>query len=702
MGLALAKDVVSEVTARIRPPERISVVEAAKKYVKVRTASGAIEDWNPDMTPYMIKPMNLLKSREYDAVIFIGPAQSGKTQGLITGFTFYIIKCDPSADFMILQTTKGTARDFDTQVIKRAFRDNPELKKELAPGSKSDNTYDKVFRSGSILFQRWPSINELSGKPLKYMLLTDYDRMTQDVDGEGTPFALSQTRTLKFLSRGMTVVDTSPGFATHDPTWRPRDGREHEAPPCIGALSLFNMGTMDRYYVKCPECNEYFLPTWDESSLDFSYSKDMFGATNTDMTRPVSFVCSKSGCLIDISNKKEMNRTAIWVPQGCRIEGGEVVGEIRKTRIASFWFPGVFAAFSDPEVLAQKFLSGMREYDITGEEQNLKTCLNVDFAAPFLSRNSVSEVNAADYEKRAEDLPQRQIPPGVRFIFAAIDVQARGFVVQINGYGVGYERWVIDRFEILISDRTERAQPLPCDPAAYLEDWDLIKDKVMSLTYPLSDGSGRVMSLLRTGCDSNGKAGVTGRSYDFWRSLRKPKLHNQFRLFKGERPKAESIQATVKKTFPENTDKTKKKADGRGEVPLWLLNTTKLKDSVSNDLARKRVGRGYIHFPNWLNPSFYEELCVEVRDDNGWENPLNRPNESFDLVCYTDALLKIEMIEAKLVLIDWDKPPNWAAGWDDNNHVHQSVAAMKAAAIKLQATQQSSLFDTHTTHSIES
>jgi len=693
MGLALAKTIRDEVAARIRPPERLSVTEASEKYVKVRTASGAIEPWNPDLTPYMIKPMNLLNSREYDAVIFVGPAQSGKTQGLITCFMAYIVKCDPASDFMILQTTKGTARDFDTQVVKRAFRDSPELKEEQAAGSKSDNTYDKVFRSGSVLFQRWPSINELSGKPLKYMLLTDYDRMTQNVDGEGSPFMLAQKRTTKFLSRGMTVVDTSPGFVVDDPTWRPRPGREHEAPPCAGALSLFNMGDMQRYYVKCPECGEYYLPAFDQRGLDFSYAKDMFGVTVADMTRKVSFVCTANGCLIDPSHKREMNKTHIWVPQGCKIENGILVGEPRKTRIASFWFPGIFAAYSNPEALAQKYLDGCRLYDLTNDEEGLKTTINVDFGAPFISPKTVSNVSADDYQKRAEDLPKRQIPQGVRFIIAAIDVQGWGFEVQVNGYGERYERWIIDRFSIRVSSRIEDGEKMPCDPAAYLEDWDLITEKVLKKTYPLSDGSGRVMSLLTTVCDSGGKKGVTGHAYDYWRKLRKLGIQKEFKLVKGDRPKPESHVPTVKQSFPENTDKTKKKANGRGEVPLWILNTTRLKDSVSNDLARHKPGPGYIHFPDFLKPSFYEELVAEVRTEAGWDNPLNKRNESFDLISYSDAGLKAVMIEKRLTLIDWDKPPSWAANWDENNLV-STVEKLSKAATK--EPEQTGLFDTNT------
>lgn len=49
--------------------------------------------------------MNCLASREYDAVIFVGPARTGKTIGLIDGWVIYNVICDP-ADMLIIQMTE--------------------------------------------------------------------------------------------------------------------------------------------------------------------------------------------------------------------------------------------------------------------------------------------------------------------------------------------------------------------------------------------------------------------------------------------------------------------------------------------------------------------------------------------------------------------------------------------------------------------
>lgn len=652
-----------DIAQMIRPPERVTVTEAAMRYVNVRTANGGIDKWDPKLTPYMIEPMDCLTSRQYSSVVFVGPAQSGKTQGLITNFMAYVIKCDP-ADFMIMQTTKGTARDFDTQVIKRAFRDSAELKKELAPGSKSDNTYDKVFKSGAILFQRWPSINELSGKPLKYVLITDYDRMTQNIDGEGSPYALGSQRTAKFLSRGMTLVETSPGFEITDPS--KKTNLSHEAPPCGGALSLFNMGDMRRWYVECPECKEYFMPPSAEAGLDFTHDRDKAGVTRTKITRPVKFVCTKNGCLIDVSHKRAMNDSGLWVPQGRTIENGKVVGETIKSSMASFWFPGILAAYSNPEALVEKFLKGHREYDVTGSEQNLKTTVNVNFGAPYMPRHLAELEASAELSDRAEDLERYFVPDQARVLFASVDVQggkASRFVVEVHAVGVGMEQWVVDRFEIdFIGEEGDRRR---IDPGNNKEDWDVLIDKVISASYRTHSGKKMVVHL--TAIDTGGEGDTTNNAYQFYRRLKRQKLSSKVILIKGQSGKNE-IPIIRSYGKGENGKQLK-------DVPIYLLATDFFKDIVASILRKTVQGGMYLHFSQWLTDEYYNELQAEIRQENGKWTPIRKRNESLDLNVYILACCwKLGINSEKF---NWDSAPSWAAPMATNSNVIEREEAQE-------------------------
>ena len=96
-----------------------------------------------------------------------------------------------------------------------------------------------------ILNLSWPTINELSGRPIPRLWLTDYDRMTQDVDGEGEPFDLARKRATTFQSHGMCAAESSPGFVLENPKWIAKS--RLEAPPTQGILKLFNRGVRRRW-----------------------------------------------------------------------------------------------------------------------------------------------------------------------------------------------------------------------------------------------------------------------------------------------------------------------------------------------------------------------------------------------------------------------------------------------------------------------
>ena len=674
---ATAENIRREISALARPPLRMAVSEAARKFVKVQSGSNVVS-WDSTLTPYMLEPMNLMSSRAFESVIFAGPARTGKTLSLIDCLTGYQIVCDP-ADIAIVQISQEKAKDFSKLRISRMLRNSPELGKHVSPSRHDDNVHEKYFRAGNVLKIIWPTVKQLSSSEFKTMLLTDYDRMPQDVEKEGSPFALAQKRTQTYLSRGMTMAESSPGFEVINPNWKPRS--VHEAPPTRGILSLYNLGDRRRWYMRCPCCNEYFLPLPGIEAFSFNINKDLFNATDTELIGEFGLICTSCGEIINEQHKHAMNATGIWVPEGCRIEAegkGKkktfgLVGTRRNTKIASFWQTGASAAYQNWGSIIQRYLNALREYDLTGSEESLKTTTNVDQGCAYLPRRMMSSIETSQLEKRAEDLPKKQVPDGVRFLIATIDVQGSRFVVQVVGFGVGYENWLIDRFDIHNAKRSSGGEPLPLDPAGYVEDWDLIIEKVMQRSYPLADGSGRSMSIFQTGCDFYGKAGVTDRAYDFYRKLKKLNLDRKFKPLKGERPKPDARKPLVQKTFPDNTARKDRKANARGQVPVWILNTTRLKDAVIADIKRDEPGPRYMHYPDWLGLWFYEELLAETRSEKGWENLRSQRNESFDLYAYAKGVIQSTLVEMRIKEIDWENPPAWATEWNNNSHIDLEI-----------------------------
>ena len=138
-----------------RPPERLTVSEAAAKYRKLNNPGSFVGDWSNDMTPYLSEPMDELQSLDFTGWCFVGPAQCGKTDMLIN-WLIYTAICDP-ADLMVVQTSQTTARDFSMRRVDRAHRHSPELGSRLIPGRDGDNVFDKHYKSGMLLTLSWPT-----------------------------------------------------------------------------------------------------------------------------------------------------------------------------------------------------------------------------------------------------------------------------------------------------------------------------------------------------------------------------------------------------------------------------------------------------------------------------------------------------------------------------------------------------------------
>ncbi|UAT40546.1 phage terminase large subunit family protein [Escherichia fergusonii] len=635
----------------LRAPRRMRVADAVAQYMRVPMGAGNSVPWDPLVAPYVLEPMNCLASREYDAVIFVGPARTGKTIGLIDGWVIYNVICDP-ADMLIIQMTEEKAREHSKKRLARTFRVSPEVVSRLSPNKNDNNVYDRTFLAGNYLKIGWPSVNIMSSSDYKCVALTDYDRFPEDIDGEGDAFSLASKRTTTFMSSGMTLVESSPGRDVKDVKWRRTS--PHEAPPTTGILSLYNRGDRRRWYWPCPHCGEYFQPCGDVVAGFRDIADPVLASEAAYIQCP-----SCSGRIIP-EQKRELNGRGVWLRDGESINAdGSRYGDPRRSRIASFWMEGPAAAYQTLSQLVYKLLTAEQEYETTGSEETLKTVINTDWGLPYLPRASMEQRKSELLEQRAEPIPSRSVPDGVNFLVATVDVQAgrhRRFVVQVTGYGSRGERWIIDRYNITQSLRGDSdGESQRIDPASYPEDWDVLLTDVFHKSWPLASDPSQQMRLMAMAVDSGGEDGVTDNAYKFWRRCRRDGLGKRIYLFKGDSIRRAKL---ITRTFPDNTGRTGRRAQAAGDVPLWLLQTDALKDRVNNALWRDSPGPGYVHFPDWLGSWFYDELTYEERSSDGkWSKPGRGANEAFDLMVYAEALVILHGYEK----IRWPDAPEWAS-----------------------------------------
>lgn len=654
-------EIIRDLARMLTPPENVTVSQAAAKYRYINQPGAYVGKWKNSTVPYMVEPMDTFISRRYTGMIFVGPAQSAKTDSLIINGILYSVKIDPM-DMMVVCPTMLDARDFGIRRIDRLHRHTPEVGEMLLPTADADNRFDKQYTSGMLLTLSWPTPSQLAGKPIGRIVLTDRDRMPDDIDGDGEPFDLASKRTTTFGSYAMTVAESSPSREVSNPKWIPQT--PHEAPPCEGILKLYNRGDRRRWFWPCPFCDQYFEGKFNHLSWDSELE-----GTNMDKASTVRMICPHCGEKIHPDYREDMQAFGMWVKDGQGVDkNGRVFGAEPRTSIASFWLRGVAAAFVSWRSLVENYLNANDEYLRTGSEEALKKFYNNDLGEPYYPKSANDTRLPEVLKARAEKFAERKVPEGVRFLVATIDVQKNMFVVQVFGIlpGIKFDIVLVDRYDIRKSKRTDDdGEHLWVKPNTYLEDWNEITEHVIEKEYELDDGSGRLMGIRFVGCDSGGRSGVTSMAYSYYRKLREDNKHRRFILLKGD---TLPNHPRTRITYPDSQRKDMK-SGARGDIPLLMLNSNLIKDDLDGRLDCLEPGKGMYRFPDWMSDSWFSELCAETRTDKGWQNTAGLRNEAWDLSYYCIGLCVSELLRVEN--LNWADPPGWAAEWDKNDFVRE-------------------------------
>lgn len=685
----------------LQQQQRMTVTEAAEEYTRIGSGGGHSVKWSLKKTPYLKEPQDVLTSLEFQGMIFVGPARTGKTV-MSLNWLSHTVKTDP-ADMLYIHMDRENARKWSNGDLKRYLEASTQIRAEQFTRRQDDNTFDKEFKSGMRFLLAYPTASNLSGITVPRGWLIDYDRMDDNVEGEGNPFDLLQMRTTTFKRFGMTVAESSPNpnKEIQDPKWRAPPHSPHEAPPIRGIFELYNRGDRRRWYWCCPHCKEAFEP--DFKLLRYPDTADIMEAREqTYMLCPI-YAC---GGILEPHMKEELNEGATWVKDGMIwVPAEKKIVErngmkAARSSIASFWMKGPAAAYQDWGQLVEKYLRAVKALADTADDAPLRKTVTTDQGSYYIPHSRLSERSPEDLKTNAEDWDSTEeeptVPLGVRFLIATVDVQKAAFVVQVHGFTATGDMVVIDGFKLRLSNRLNAAdEKLPIDPAAFGEDWDVIKQQVILKTYPLADGSGRRMRIRATGGDSGGAEGVTGHAYNFWRKLKKEGegLHRRFCLVKGEHSKTAPHART---TWPDSNQKGNGKlAIAKGDVPVILLNSNLMKDRVSGMLARRvqddgedASSGGMLRYPDWMPAWFYTQMTTEIRTEKGWENPRKRRNEAFDLAYYALGLAirpmeqNVPYVMFNIDRLNYDEPPGWAAEWDKNDLVYGDETPLEPASAK--------------------
>ena len=112
------------------PPRRMRVSEAAERFM-VLSRPDYHGPMKLDGADYMREPADMVRSRQVEAVVFAGPAQSVKTTALVEGAVAHAVTCDP-IDTLVVQMTQQAARDWSLNRLGPLVRNSPSLAAKLS------------------------------------------------------------------------------------------------------------------------------------------------------------------------------------------------------------------------------------------------------------------------------------------------------------------------------------------------------------------------------------------------------------------------------------------------------------------------------------------------------------------------------------------------------------------------------------------
>lgn len=667
---AQANEILADAMPLLDAPSRISVSEAATRYVRVETR-GVWKNFDPDMTPYMIEPSNAVQSRLYRGGAFVGPAQSGKTMALITTALRPVV-CDPSPT-LIIHMDRPSRDRWVEESLNPVIQNSPDIAERLGR-SRDDDTFSRKRFRGMRLNLGYPTPQWLSSAKYKLVCLTDFDHFPPELGvrkdaPEGSGFTMALQRIKTFLSSGYVLAESTPAWPVIESEDQEHEPSLHEMPMVKhGIVPLYNKGTRGRWYWECRDCGALYQPVLENLHYNADLSPRAAGES-------AEMECPECHSLVGARHKNELNRAALRGRGGWLHEtdcGKELVpfgdSRIRGTEIASWALNGAAATFANWSELVSRKIEAERELEKLGTDLDLARFYYTDVGVPYKRerRAEDGELNLTFLRDNLQEAERNVAPEWTRFVTITVDVQGTYFPVQVTAWGEDGKAQVVDRFDLTQPpdgapnmNQGENGGKRVLDPARYSEDWKVL-EALAHKVIPVA-GTSYGLRPIRVVVDFQGKPGVSDNAEKFLRGRRRANEGDIWRLSRGLG--GWKVPFRIKYDYPERGHGGKQARN----IKLLSMSTDRLKDTFSACLKKATGGAGAFFLPSWMrkDEQMLREYVAEERSDSGWvKKPGEVRNEGMDLSCQARAAAE----QKGMLRIDWASPPRWAVGGLENDN----------------------------------
>lgn len=505
----------------LTPDPELWVDEWADEYMRIPRDTGAAEPgkYRTERTPYAREPMRCLSpAHPCKRVITMVASQLMKTQ-IALNWIGALIHMSPS-NILTLLPSLALAKRVSSRIGK-TIAVTPELHQRVASNRSRDarNTMDtKEFEGGTLYATTAGSASNLAELAARFVYGDEIDRWDVDVDEEGDPIELAETR-------GSTFGRNAKFYFSSSPTIKGASRID----------DLFQQSDQRHFYVPCPTCGHMQVLEWER----LLYSPDF---------TTVHYQCAGPDCdvLIEEHHKGDMLSRGQW---RAHAKGdGETVG----FHLNGLYSPLGWVSWAD---LAKQFEKAKRAQD-RGDLEPMQVFYNTRLAKVWDSAVEQTKHEVLQARALQENYVLGTLTVGILVLTAAVDVQANRLELMVLGWGAGMERWVVDH------------QVIPGDPADE-RTWAVL-DERLKIRY--RHPSGVSLAILATGIDSGGHH--THEVYQFTRVRR---WRNVFALKGASKPGRPVIAQR-----PSQVDVTWKGQTERNGAELWMVGTDTAKDWIYN------------------------------------------------------------------------------------------------------------------------
>lgn len=554
--------------AQLRPPPNLTLSQWAdsERILSIESSSEPGR-WHTERVPYMREVMDAISDVQQSKIVIVKAAQVAATESILNAIGYYITQ-DPTTMLAVLPTLEA-AQSWSKDKLAPMLRDTPALKGkvvDIKADAQQQTQRQKSFPGGRLTIVGSNSPQGLRMRPVRVVLADEVDAFKPSVGKEGDALMLAEKRQTTYWNR-KTVLASTPLHISTSIIWRE-----------------FKLSDQRRYFVPCPHCQQLQYLQWAQVRWDQNEDGQHDAAT-------AHYVCEHCGSLWDDWDR--------WRAIGH--------GSWQRTNVnattTGYHIPGLLSPWLTLAKIVKEFLEARKDPDL------LQVWTNTVLGEPW--EEAAEAVEAASLISRGENYGVDTMPEGVRFLTAGVDIQVDRLELQVLGWGVRDECWVVD-YEVVRGD--------PARP----EVWAMLDHLLIKNYVNVKFQNFRIRAVCIDASDYHGN-----------------QVLQYCRQRRGRRVFAIKGSSGPKPIWPKLASKTKT------NDPLYIVGVDTAKDAVKGRLLIAEAGPGYVHFPvgGMFGQEYYDQLTSErvvTRKRMGrpvriWEKIPGRRNEVLDTFVYALA-----------------------------------------------------------------